>query len=409
MRQIISNVSWMTVERLSSVILLVFLEGYLARVLSVEVYGRYQYFLNLSLIITVLLNVIPGEVVIPRLSRNKKLAWGVINVVFLYRVLITFVFVGLYIFLHLVGLNEYDSVAIFTISLLLTEASSVVVNYFQSIVVMKYVSFIRLMVLSFRTTAILSLSTALLDITTIAWIRFLESLILGGFLFYLIMGAPTINKKLKCVNKISKVILENGIRVWPSIIIYYLLIRLDRVAVGHFFDMSKVAYYAVAQQVVDQVTVLLVIVAGSILPVFVYKRRVYKNKVQGFVKSLIGLFSLSIIFLIVTLIASKYFIFYVYGESYIASTYILNVMIWILPLSILDYSFTQFFISINKMYFVVLKNVSGLFIGFSLYYLFAEKLTIIQFPIILIGVNVFLVLISLVIMVLNHAKNKRHY
>lgn len=53
MRRVLSNITWLTTERFLSIALLLFLEGYLAKNLSVDEYGSYQYYLNISLIVAV--------------------------------------------------------------------------------------------------------------------------------------------------------------------------------------------------------------------------------------------------------------------------------------------------------------------------------------------------------------------
>lgn len=408
MRRVISSISWLTAERFLSITLLLFLEGYLAKNLSVDIYGSYQYYLNISLIIAVFLNAIPAEVVIPKISKNISLSWSIIFVVFASRLAILSVFIVISISLYYSGVKTLQAVILFSIALLFTEAVSVVVNYYQAIVQSKYISIIRLSVLIFRVAVITSISIGTLDIDFIAWVRVFESLLLGLLLFLLIKKFSNIEQRLKSCNLIFKIIITNGVKIWPSIIIYYMLIRFDRVAVGYFFDMEYVAYYSVAQQILDQATVLLVIVASSVFPLFIYSQKNYFIKLNGFFKSVAILTLLSFVFVFFSFILSKFFVTYVYGERYLISTYILNCMIWVLPLSIIDYSFSQYFISINRPSLVFLKNLTGLISGLVLYLNVGSTLSIQQFPIILIGVNLVLVITSTIMLVFNHANNKKN-
>ena len=383
-----------------------FLEGYLAKCLPVDVYGSYQYYLNISLIIAVVLNVIPAEVIIPKISRNHTLSWAIIFVVFLARFTILLTFISLSSILYFNGIKTFSVVILFTTALLFTEAVSVVVNYYQAIVQAKYISIVRLLALCFRAFVVLSVSIESLSIDFIAWVRIIESIILGLLLYSLINRNAKLNRNVKHYNAIFKVIINNGLKIWPSVIIYYLLIRFDRLAVGYFFDMNYVAYYSVAQQVLDQVSVLLVIIAGSIFPLFVYRRKKYLEQLNGFGISASILIALSVVGIIFTFIFSEMFITYIYGERYAASLPILSVMIFALPFTILDYSFSQYFISINKPLLVFIKNMVGLSSGLILYVSFGDVLNIEQFPIILISINIILLITSLIILAINHAKYK---
>lgn len=406
MRRVLSNITWLTTERFLSIALLLFLEGYLAKNLSVDEYGSYQYYLNISLIVAVFLNTVPAEVVIPKISKNISLSWSIIFVVFASRVAVLITFILISLALYYSGVKTLQTIILFSTALLLTEAVSVVVNYYQAIVQVKYVSIIRLFVLFVRVVVIMSLSIDSLNIEFIAWVRVFESLLLGLFLFYLIKKFSNIDQRLKFRNVIFKIIITNGLKIWPSIIIYYMLIRFDRVAVGYFFDMESVAYYSVSQQILDQVSVLLVIVASSIFPFFIYSQKNYLIKRNGFFKSSAILLVISFLFMFLSFLLSTFFITYVYGERYLISTSILNVMIWVLPLSIIDYSFSQYFISINRPSLVFIKNLIGIFSGLVIYLNFGSMLSIQQFPIILIGVNLILLITSAIILVVEHENYK---
>ncbi|KJG19993.1 hypothetical protein UB37_15810 [Photobacterium iliopiscarium] len=296
----------------------------------------------------------------------------------------------------LLDINEKAKVLIvyFSCALVIIEVFGVVINYYQSIVESKLVVLSRLFSIVIRLSLVFFIFKLSSNIYNIGYIRLFESLLLVFLLC--IISWPLLFNKVTIDYKTVKIILLKGIKIWPSILIYYLLLRLDRIAVEHYFDYTTVGLYSVSQQLIDQVMTFLLIIVSSLFPLYIYNERttsIIKNKV---LKIICIMFFVSIFAVVCIYLLGQEFIGLVYGGGFEFSYNILLVMMFVLPLSIVDYIINQMFIFTGCTKIVFIKNITGLFLLVSLYYFFARSTSINYFPIYIIITNIYMVLFSLI-------------
>ncbi|EIT7138036.1 oligosaccharide flippase family protein [Vibrio parahaemolyticus] len=405
----LSNISWLTIERFLVIFLLIASEGVIAKNLSTEQYGLYQYCLNISLIIVVSISFVPSEIVIPKLSYYKHCCHGIVVSIVLLRSVIGFTFLFLIGILNefLISSYKLSLILAFVLCLLIGEVSGAFVNYYQAKVRMKVVSFLRVLSLLFRYLMLLVVSKYQLQLDTITIIRIAEGFLLLLLLVGLYLKDKQVSRK-KHYNykKISNLFICQGSRVWLTILIYYLLLRIDRVAVEKFFSLNAVGIYSISQQIIDQVMTLFVIVINVLLPSRVFNTKNKKEKLTNLIK-IIKLISItSLVSFCIVKTTSPLFIMTVYGDKYIAALEVLTYMSLILPFNSLDYMFSQFLISENKARFVFFKNLSSLVLLILLYLSVGRSLELSHFPLILVSVNMYMVLLSSIYLWFFYVNNK---
>ncbi|KJG19992.1 hypothetical protein UB37_15805 [Photobacterium iliopiscarium] len=99
-KRIFVNISWLSIEKILSIIIILAVEGILARNLDSMNYGIYQYSLNIALLITIFVGIIPGEVVVPIITKYKYQKIKIIKTIILSRFIISFVSLFFYIFFY---------------------------------------------------------------------------------------------------------------------------------------------------------------------------------------------------------------------------------------------------------------------------------------------------------------------
>ena len=75
-KQIVSNIFWLVAEKIITIILVFYVEGVIARLLSQQDYGKWIYSVNLVLLLSSLSLIVGAEVLVPTLSKHKKIAPG---------------------------------------------------------------------------------------------------------------------------------------------------------------------------------------------------------------------------------------------------------------------------------------------------------------------------------------------
>lgn len=67
-KQIVSNIFWLIAEKIITIILVFYVEGVIARLLSQPDYGKWIYSVNLVLLLSSLSLIVGAEVLVPTLA-----------------------------------------------------------------------------------------------------------------------------------------------------------------------------------------------------------------------------------------------------------------------------------------------------------------------------------------------------
>ena len=205
-KQIVSNIFWLVAEKIITIILVFYVEGVIARLLSQQDYGKWIYSVNLVLLLSSLSLIVGAEVLVPTLSKHKKIADSLLFNTFIIRLVF-----GFFAFIcTLIYANYFvtDNVlrtflSALAMVLVLNEPFGVVTNYFQSKVNILPVTIVRMVALGFRALVVTVVLKWALTIDYIPWSRVLESVTsaIGLSLLYFIYRGKI---RFKFSKKISR-------------------------------------------------------------------------------------------------------------------------------------------------------------------------------------------------------------
>lgn len=349
-RQIVLNIFWLILEKIITIILVFYVEGIIARLLSHQDYGKWIYSINLVLLLSSLSLIVGAEVMVPTLSKHKKLTNSLLfNTFFIRLIFGSFAFICTIIYANFfvtdIVLKEFLSTLAFI--LILNEPFGVITNYFQSKVNILPVSIVRIVALSVRTLVVTIILKSALMTSYIPWSRVLESLTSAVGLSLLYYSYR--NKILFHFSKtISKILFSRGLLLWPSLMMMYFFQRIDRFFIQLYLSFDYLALYGISVQIIEQATLLFGMVIQSIAPVFIFNRMSSTARFSNLNRIIMLMVGLSSISIIIGYYLVPLFIQLVYGKSYYGA---IPITIGLLP-SLLFFSIdtvlTQYFYAKNR-------------------------------------------------------------
>ncbi|MDU3422221.1 MAG: hypothetical protein E7F43_10870, partial [Streptococcus sp.] len=129
---IFKNIIWLIIEKMYFVILVFLSEAMISRSLGVTDYGKWVYSVNWVVVVSSVALVAGSEVLIPALSRHKKIVNELISAAFLIRMigaLLAFIFIWTYAVFFVTDEEIKRILYCLSFVLLLNEPFGVVTNY----------------------------------------------------------------------------------------------------------------------------------------------------------------------------------------------------------------------------------------------------------------------------------------
>ncbi|MBW4017396.1 oligosaccharide flippase family protein [Moraxella osloensis] len=348
-KQIVSNIFWLIAEKIITIILVFYVEGVIARLLSQQDYGKWIYSVNLVLLLSSLSLIVGAEVLVPTLSKHKKLTESLLLNTFFIRLIFgffAFVCTTLYANFFVTDVILKSFLSALALVLLLNEPFGVVTSYFQSKVNILPVTIVRIIALGVRALVATVILKWALSIDYIPWSRVLESVTsaIGLSLLYIIYRGKI---RFNFSKKISKILFYRGLLLWPSLMMMYFFQRIDRFFIEHYLSFNYLALYGISVQIIEQATLLFGMVVQSIAPIFIFNRMSDAERFGKLNRIVMLMVGLSMVSIIVGYFLVPLFIHLVYGKSYDGA---IPITIGLLP-SLLFFSIdtvlTQYFYAKN--------------------------------------------------------------
>lgn len=370
---IFKNIIWLICEKIYYIILVFSGEGLISRTLGVTDYGKWLYSINLLIIISSIALVAGSEVMVPALSKHKRLTNYLITAAFLIRFFGAFI---AYIILNVYSLYIIDDVVlkramlVLSYVLLLNEPFGIVVNYFQSKIRIKKVVFARCISLLIRTIFI-AIAFHLENKTFIYFSRVVETLTLAMFLSILIYKE---NVKLAFDIKIFSIVLKRGLLLWIPLITMMIYLRVDRFFVEKYFSYDRLAMYGVAVQFMEQAFLLLVIIVQSLSPRYIFSS-LNDDVIKGNIRKITFLL-LAVVFVmqLVSFFVLPKIISIVFGEHYEIAGQIAVQLLPALIFYAIDTVLMQFLYRARKNQYILFKWVAMMLFSVCSYYIWFELL-----------------------------------
>ena len=398
-KQIVSNIFWLIAEKIITIILVFYVEGVIARLLSQPDYGKWIYSVNLVLLLSSLSLIVGAEVLVPTLSKHKKITDSLLFNTFIIRLVFGFfasfcTFIYANFFVTDAILKSFLSAL--ALVLLLNEPFGVVTSYFQSKVNILPVTIVRIIALGVRALVATVVLKWALSIDYIPWSRVLESVTsaIGLSLLYIIYRGKI---RFNFSKKISKILFYRGLLLWPSLMMMYFFQRIDRFFIEHYLSFDYLALYGISVQIIEQATLLFGMVVQSIAPIFIFNRMSDAERFGKLNRIVVLMVGLSILSIIVGYFLIPFFIQLVYGKSYDGA---IPITIGLLP-SLLFFSIdtvlTQYFYAKNQGNKLIYKWIAMAMFTCMNYWLCLDVLQL-KSAILTYNLNYFIMLVITIIL-----------
>ena len=374
-RKIIKNILLLIVEHGARIVSSLIITAILARQLTIEDYGYFQYALNLVMVFSSFCFVCGAEVLVPSLvnvdSNNRKKV--LLNVFYIRAIASLIAYALLIVFAFSFNNENFYLFLILGLILILGEPFQVVTAVLQAdtnigpkIKVTLFSLFIKLSLL---------ISLYFLNIKdeylfSVAWVLEYLSTVLGLFLiFYIKYGNPVGDFD----KKIFLIYLKKGLPFFYSLLAMYLFIRMDMLMLKKLGTAYELGLYSASVQLGLVVTAISPILVMSWAPSLVYKHAVEAVVKRNVIIIALLMFIFSITLVLLLHIILPYIINLLLGDKF-KNSY--DILYWYLLASsflFLDNGLNIYIMKINKGYLAGVKWLLSLVVALMLYWIFIPK------------------------------------
>ncbi len=375
LRKIIKNILLLIVEHGARIVSSLLVTAILARQLTIEDYGYFQYALNLVMVFSSFCFVCGAEVLVPSLvnvdSNNRKKV--LLNVFYIRAIASLIAYALLIVFAFSFNNENFYLFLILGLILILGEPFQIVTAVLQAdtnigpkIKVTLFSLFIKLSLL---------ISLYFLNIKdeylfSIAWVLEYLSTALGLFLiFYIRYGNPVGYFDKKIFSRY----LKKGLPFFYSLLAMYLFIRMDMLMLKKLGTEYELGLYSASVQLGLVVTAISPILVMSLAPSLVYKHAVEAVVKRNVIIIALLMFIFSIALVLLLHIILPYIINLLLGDKF-KNSY--DILYWYLLASsflFFDNGLNIYIMKINKGYLAGVKWLLSLVVALMLYWIFIPK------------------------------------
>ena len=375
LRKIIKNILLLIVEHGARVVSSLLITAILARQLTIEDYGYFQYALNLVMVFSSFCFVCGAEVLVPSLvnvdSNNRKKV--LLNVFYIRAIASLIAYALLIVFAFSFNNENFYLFLILGLILILGEPFQIVTAVLQADT--NIGSKIKVTLFSLFIKLSLLISLYFLNIKdeclfSIAWVLEYLSTALGLFLiFYIKYGNPVGDFD----KKIFLIYLKKGLPFFYSLLAMYLFIRMDMLMLKKLGTEYELGLYSASVQLGLVVTAISPILVMSLAPSLVYKHAVEAVVKRNVIIISLLMFIFSIALVLLLHIILPYIINLLLGDKF-KNSY--DILYWYLLASsflFLDNGLNIYIMKINKGYLAGVKWLLSLVVALVLYWIFIPK------------------------------------
>ncbi|EPQ6906581.1 oligosaccharide flippase family protein [Citrobacter freundii] len=382
--KIIKNILWLLSEKGLQIGFGIAISGMLARHIGIENFGIFQYTIAMVMLFSSASFICGMEAVLPKLVNATATEKHTIVIsAFVLRFCTALVgYIGFFVYyLYFSNIKldiDYQFIAMIGGVIILREPFNIVVSTLQANTDERIAVLIRLISLTIKFALIyVFLCNHTLNLNTAAFSWFIEALLISVLLSFLYF--KTINGlrfKFNLNLSILKKLLSDGSRFWIGLICMYLFLRLDRIFLLHYASLVDLGIYSAAMQINDNILTLAPIIAISFAPMMVYKVNdiilIRRNVIKlTFLMGGIGLLIASVGYFM-----SPYIILTIFGDKYIDSASVLQIVLFISILVFIDAGLNTFLIKYGNGIFIIKKWFLALLVSLVFNVLLTKSLKV---------------------------------
>jgi O-antigen/teichoic acid export membrane protein len=347
-RKYLFNTSWLFAERILRLCVGLFVGIWIARMLGPEQYGLLSYAQSLVALFSAISTLGLDSFVIRELVKDEDKNDLLLGTAFVLKFFGGLLVLGLlFIAVNLTGDDAYTQLLIFIIaSSTIFQSFGVIDFYFQAKVQSKFAVYASFIVLLINTPIkiLLLIYEASLEAFAVAFT--LEYIITAiGLVFFYHQQKESI-RKWKFNGALAKSLLKDS---WPLILSSLSIsigMRIDQVMLKTLIDQTSVGFYAVGVKLAEVFTFIPMIVCQSIFPKIIEMD--FQKERLKLIKLIRIIFFTLAFFAVGVNVLSAFAISISYGEEYIRSEIVLDILIWSIPVTFLNIITTKILIKLNR-------------------------------------------------------------
>lgn len=356
-RKYVSNTSWLFVEQIIRMGVGLFVGIWIARYLGPETFGLLSYAQSLvglfGAIATLGLNsIIVRELLSKRIDNDSLLGTAfALKLVGAFAVL-AFLFVTV----NIIPTDSYTKLIIFIIaSSTIFQSFNVIDFFFQAKVLSKYVVYSGFAVMLLSTPLKIFLLVYNAPLEAFALTVVFDNLILAIGLVFFYLKQKQSFRNWKFSQAVAFRLLKDS---WPLIlssISISIAMRIDQVMLKSLANQSSVGFYAVGVKMAEVFNFIPMIISQSIFPKIIEmdfgKER---NKLIYLIRYI---FYLMVILAVLVNFLSYFTISILYGQDYLASVGVLDILIWSIPITYLNIITSTILLKLNRNIIILFKQL----------------------------------------------------
>lgn len=357
-KRIADNFLWLLTEYASRLIGGIVISALVARQLGVEKYGVFQYAISLALIFTAFSFIFSAEILVPRLmhadAKERKRLMG--NAFALRLIFSIFAYIALVLFASLTE-NRANSIliAIFGISILLTEGFSVVTAWLQSQANNRPKSILINIVTAVKIVLVYCLfKLGVRDSESYAALWVGESVLIAIGLSYIYFKY---NREFFVNHSKAEILilLKEGLPFFAGLLAAYIFVRMDVFFMRHIGTQHELGLYTSALQLAQAMSAFSGILVMAMAPIMVYKH----TEIKIIKRNVLVLCGVMLVFSISSAAIASYsapwLIPLLFGEKYAEAIPILERLLWGSIFLFLDAALNVYLIKMRRGKWIAFK------------------------------------------------------
>lgn len=329
----IANATWLSIEKLIRIPVMLLIGVYLARYLGPEAFGTLNYAMSFVSLFAIFITLGVEATLVREIIKKPEERDEILGSAFALRVLGTLLvwcLIGLIILLSNHSETQKHIIVIFTLTLSF-QSFNVIDLYFQSNSKLKYVAISQLIQLLFFSISKIILILINASITWIAFSYLIDSIILSAaYIYYYIRYT---HKKVfwkYSFETMKRLFLYS----WPLIIsgaVITAYMKIDQVMINTLLGPKEVGIYAAAMKISQGLYFIPIIIGVSVYPKMVelFETDSSKKNLYRYMQRICDyLVLISLILALTISISSGLIINTLYGETYSKSSIILSIHTW---------------------------------------------------------------------------------
>ncbi len=366
----LANLFWIACERLSQMIVAVFVSGLLARYFGPAIFGKWQY-ANAILATLVPLTWLCGvEILLPMLVQPRGQSLGtIIGSAFVLR--LTAALGVFFVTYSLLAFSSIDPlVRMMLVGLMVTiifrEPFSVITIWLQSLT-------------HNRPALLITISGALVKVMLVfvlvrwsatpsyfGWLWALEAVLIAIALTIYFARAHEGRLNWRVDLKLLRRFTSVGFIFWFGIICMTLFLKLDRLMLEKYLSYTELGLYSAAQQLNENWLIFGTMLAQTLAPAFIYRINTLAQLQRNLLKLVISTALFMALCAVILSLLSPLIVRLVFGPSYTQAAHFLCWSVWLGVPAIIE-AITNLVVLKNQAKFVLLtKWAFALIIAFTL-------------------------------------------